>query len=168
MQHVIFAVEFHTMTLSASLLPIRRAKVADLPAIVALLAHDELGKSREALADPLPESYVHAFARIDADTNQELMVVESAGDVVATFQLTFIPYLNHRGSSRLLIESVHVRKDQRGQGLGEQMMRWAIQRGRERGAKIVQLTSDKRRPAALRFYERLGFVATHEGFKLHL
>jgi ribosomal protein S18 acetylase RimI-like enzyme len=149
-------------------LTFRRATRNDVPQIVRLLADDPLGSQREHFADPLPNSYYDAFAAISADLNNELIVVENGGAVVGMLQLTFIPYLNYRGSWRALIESVHVASSLRGQGVGTALMRWAIARSQERGCRIVQLTTDKTRAKAKRFYEKLGFRASHEGMKLHL
>lgn len=133
-----------------------------------MLADDDLGKLREDFHDPLPEKYYQAFANIDGDPNQELMVVENEKqEVIGTFQMSFIPYLTYQGGIRAQIEAVRIRKDVRGQGLGEKMFRWAIQRAQERKAHLLQLTTDKKRPDAFRFYENLGFKATHEGMKLH-
>jgi GNAT superfamily N-acetyltransferase len=146
----------------------RKANKSDIPAIISLIANDQLGATREEFRDPLPEVYYEAFERIDADPNQELIVVVNGDtDVVGTLQLTFIPYLTYRGGIRAQIEAVRVREDMRGKGLGEQLFRWAIARAQERGAHLVQLTTDKQRPDALRFYEKLGFRASHEGMKLH-
>ena len=142
----------------------RKATKADVPAIVEMLANDPLGALREDLQ--YPEKYEQAFDRIDKDHNQELIVVEDEdGEIIGTFQLTFIQYLTHQGSIRVQIESVRVRDDQRGKGVGEKMFRWALDHAKEKGAHLVQLTSDKKRPDAIRFYEKLGFVASHEGLK---
>jgi GNAT superfamily N-acetyltransferase len=149
-------------------LSFRRATRDDVPQMVRLLADDPLGSKREYFADPLPASYLKAFAAISADPNNELIVVESGGAVIGVLQLTFIPYLNYQGSWRALIESVHVAAPLRGKGVGAALMRWAIARARERGCRIVQLTTDKTRADAKRFYEQLGFRASHEGMKLHL
>ena len=146
----------------------RPARADDVPRIVALLADDPLGARREDARDPLPPAYHAAFAAIDADPNNELIVADAGGAVVGVLQLTCIPYLTYRGGWRALIEGVRVAASHRGAGLGEALLRHAIARARERGCHLVQLTSDKQRPDALRFYERLGFVASHEGFKLHL
>lgn len=146
----------------------RRATHADLITLVGMLADDELGQRREAFGDPLPASYGEAFAAIDADPNQELVVACLGDELVGMMQLTFIPYLTYRGGWRCLIEGVRVAVSQRGKGIGNQMFRWAIERASERGCHLVQLTSDKQRPDAIRFYEGLGFTATHEGMKLHL
>lgn len=147
----------------------RLAQESDLEAIVAMLADDELGQTREDYKIPLPESYLGAFKRIHEDPNQELIVVENdMAEVVGTLQLSFIRYLTYQGGVRAQIEAVRIRKDQRGKGLGKTMFEWAIQRAREKDAHVLQLTTDKKRPEALRFYENLGFQPSHEGMKLHL
>ncbi len=133
-----------------------------------LLADDPLGAKRERFEIPLPESYLRAFEAIDADPNNELVVACIGPDVVGVLQLTFIPYLTYQGGWRALIEAVRVDSRQRSRGLGKTMFEWAIARARERGCHLVQLTTDKSRPEAKRFYESLGFVASHEGMKLHL
>jgi len=144
---------------------IRRAVASDVPAIVAMLADDPLGARRERPGDP---SYAEAFAEIDADPRQVLAVAVAGDEVVGTLQLTFIPGLSRLGSTRALIEAVRVRSDQRGGGLGAELVRWAIETARTRGAALVQLTTDASRKDAHRFYERLGFQATHVGMKLIL
>ena len=147
----------------------RRALKADLPAIVRLLADDPLGSRREAYASPLPQSYYTAFAAIDSDTNNELVVVETTDKlIVGVLQMTFIPYITYQGGWRALIEGVRVAGELRSSGVGRRLFLWAIQRAKERGCHMVQLTSDKARPDAIRFYESLGFVASHEGMKLQL
>lgn len=146
---------------------IRPAERTDVFFIVKMLADDELGQKREQFEDPLPDVYYQAFAVIDQDPHQELMVVEEKEEVIGVFQLTFIPYLTYQGGVRAQIEGVRIRKDQRGRGLGQTMFEWAIARAKEKGAHLLQLTTDKKRPDALRFYEKLGFKATHEGMKLH-
>jgi GNAT superfamily N-acetyltransferase len=146
----------------------RRATRADAPRIIAMLADDAIGATRESYADPLPDVYWEAFAQIDADPRQYLVVAEIDGRVVGTLQLTFIPYLTHRGSSRALIEGVRVDSNQRGGGVGRLMVAWAIEEARRHGCQMLQLTTDKRRTEAQRFYESLGFVSTHEGMKLSL
>lgn len=146
----------------------RKATRSDVPYIVQMLAHDKLGSQREDYRDPLPELYYEAFSAIDRDENQELTVIENeAGEVIGTLQLSFIPYLTYQGGIRAQIEAVRVREDQRGKGLGEKLFLWAIDRAREKGAHLLQLTTDKKRPDALRFYEKLGFKASHEGMKMH-
>lgn len=139
-----------------------------LPEIVAMLADDVLGSTREKYTLPLPHSYVAAFEAISKDPNQELWVLTIDEKVTGTLQLTMIPYLTYQGSSRALIEAVRVHKDFRGQGLGKVLIEWAIERARIRGAKMVQLTSNSARTDALRFYESLGFDPSHTGFKLFL
>lgn len=149
-------------------LSFRRATAADVPAIVGMLADDILGATRERFETPLPASYLRAFEEIDADPHNELVVACLDDVVVGALQLTFIPYLTHQGSRRALIEGVRVAKSHRSAGLGKQLFEWAIARARERGCRMVQLTTDKTRPDARRFYEALGFVASHEGMKLAL
>ncbi|HEX6050542.1 MAG TPA: GNAT family N-acetyltransferase [Gemmatimonadaceae bacterium] len=151
-----------------SALAFRRATTEDVPAIVAMLADDALGATRERLESPLPASYLRAFDEIDADPNNELVVACLGDDIVGVLQLTFIPYLTHQGSRRALIEGVRVARAHRGTGLGTRLFEWAIARARERGCRMVQLTTDKSRLDAKRFYEALGFVASHEGMKLVL
>jgi GNAT superfamily N-acetyltransferase len=147
----------------------RPATQDDVPAIVQMLADDELGQTREDYRIPLPDVYYQAFAHIDKDLNQELVVVENElGEIIGTLQLSFIPYLTYQGGIRAQIEAVRVHKQHRGEGVGRQFFLWAIERSRQRGAHLLQLTTDKKRPDALRFYENLGFQATHEGMKLHL
>ena len=149
-------------------LHVRRATRADLPAIVAMLADDDLGALRETATAELLPSYLAAFEAIDADPHQELVVAEIEGKLVGTLQLTFIPYLTYQGGWRAQIEAVRVASTHRDSGLGHQLFEWAIARARERGCHLVQLTTDKRRADAQRFYADLGFVASHEGVKLHL
>lgn len=144
----------------------RRATPADIPAIVRMLADDQLGATRESVDDLAP--YEVALAAIDADPSQLLMACEMDGAVVGTMQLTVIPGLSHKGASRMLIEAVRVHRDARGSGLGSAMIRWAIAHARERGCRMVQLTTDKTRADAHRFYEHLGFEATHVGYTLTL
>jgi len=146
-------------------LAFRTASRADLPAILTMLAADSLGATRESAGDP---AYEAAFDQIDADPRNTLVVADRAGDVVGTMQLTYIPGLSHRGGERMQIEAVRVRADQRGRGLGHQMIQWAVDQARERGCRLVQLTTNKSRADAHRFYESLGFTASHEGMKLPL
>ncbi|GAA4251807.1 GNAT family N-acetyltransferase [Dactylosporangium darangshiense] len=147
-------------------LRIRKATEADVPAIVALLADDPLGAGRESPDDLTP--YLRAFAAIEADANQLLVVAERDGRTVGTLQLSLLPGLTRRGAARGQIEAVRVARDERGSGLGAALMQWAIDEAHERGCQLVQLTSDVSRSDAHRFYERLGFVPTHVGFKLNL
>lgn len=145
---------------------VRRARRADVPAIVALLADDVLGQSREHPGDLAP--YVAAFERVDADPAHLLVVAEAGSEVVGTLQLTVLPGLSRRGALRAQVEAVRVADSQRGRGLGRALVLWAVEESRARGCSLVQLTSSKQRTDALRFYERLGFVASHEGMKLEL
>ena len=124
----------------------RIAKRDDLPEIVRMLANDKLGSQRERYTLPLPESYLVAFDAMDRDSNNELIVAEAGAVVIGVIQLTFTPYLSYGGK----------------------LIAWAIERAKQRNCRMVQVTSDKRRPEAIRFYEKLGFVPTHEGLKLHL
>jgi GNAT superfamily N-acetyltransferase len=147
----------------------RRARRADLGAIVELLADDELGGSREQVGPgPLPASYAAAFDAIDGDEREVLVVADHDGEVVGTLQLSFLPSLTYGGAERAQIEAVRVAARLRGQGVGRRMLEWAVDVVRGRGCRIVQLTTDKRREDAARFYESIGFVASHEGMKLHL
>ncbi|MHA2852190.1 GNAT family N-acetyltransferase [Vibrio harveyi] len=146
----------------------RSADFEDLESLVALLSNDPLGSKREDTSIPLNSSYVEAFEAITRDPNNELLVVELENSLVGMLQITFIPYLTHIGSWRCLIEGVRIHSDYRGQGFGEKMFEYAIEQAKNKGCTIVQLTSDKQRPDAIRFYEKLGFKATHEGFKLAL
>ena len=146
----------------------REAVKSDITYLVTMLSDDELGALREDNSRPLNQGYLAAFQEIEKDPNNELIVVETEGDVIGMLQLTFIPYLTYIGSWRCLIEGVRIHSAHRGQGLGRQFLEWAIDRAKARECKIVQLTSDKDRSSALRFYESLGFKATHEGFKLKL
>jgi len=146
----------------------RKATKKDVQAIAAMIADDELGKQRENFQIPLPDEYYSAFENIDRDENQELMVIEnSAFEIIGTFQLTFIQYLTYQGGVRAQIEAVRIRKDQRGMGLGNIMFEWIIRRVKEKKAHVLQLTTDKKRPEAIRFYENIGFKSTHEGMKIH-
>jgi GNAT superfamily N-acetyltransferase len=149
-------------------LTFRLATETDLPIIIQLLADDPLGAQREKAATTLSASYLQAFDRIQNDPNQELTVAEMGGEIVGTFQLSFIQYLTHQGGMRAQIEAVRVSSAQRGKGIGKLMFDYAISRATEKGCRMVQLTTDKQRPDALRFYESLGFVATHEGMKRKL
>ena len=146
----------------------RKATEKDLLSIVQMLADDPLGQQREQFKTPLPDQYLNAFQAINADKNQELIVVEDQNkEVIGTLQLSFIQYLTYQGGIRAQIEAVRVRKDQRGLGIGKQLFEWAIARAKERKAHVLQLTTDKKRPEAISFYEDLGFIASHEGMKLH-
>lgn len=147
-------------------LEIRAAVADDIPAIVGMLADDPLGAQRESPDDLGP--YLTAWERLVADPNQHLVVAVRQGHVVGTLQLTIVPGLSRRGSTRSIIEGVRVHADERGSGLGSRLIEWAIDTSRREGCRLVQLTSDNTRTDAHRFYERLGFTATHVGFKLPL
>lgn len=146
----------------------RLAKRADLPSIVRLLADDDLGNQREQIADPLPESYYSAFEQIERDPSHELIVVERNREVIGTLHMIFLPSISYQGGLRAQIESVRVDKEFQSQGIGSAMMQWSMQRAKQRGAHLVQLTTHKTREAAHRFYERLGFKGSHLGMKLIL
>lgn len=147
-------------------LEIRPVAVDDVPAIVGMLADDPLGAQRESPDDLSP--YLTALERISADPNQRLMVAIREGRAVGTLQLTIIPGLSRQGATRSIIEGVRIHADERGSGLGTQLIEWAIGESRRQGCQLVQLTSDNARTDAHRFYERLGFTASHTGFKLPL
>lgn len=147
---------------------IRKASFDDIPYIVQLLANDLLGTQRESYQDPLPQQYYTAFQEINEDKNQHLIVVENNNKIIGTMQLTIITYLTYKGGRRAQIEGVRIDESYRNQGIGKLMIAWAISKSRELNCHLVQLTSDKKRPAALEFYKKLGFVVSHEGLKLHL
>ncbi|MEV4915345.1 GNAT family N-acetyltransferase [Streptomyces tirandamycinicus] len=142
---------------------IRPASRSDVPAIMAMLADDPLGAQRESPDDPTP--YLAAFERLAADPNQHLVVAERGSRTVGTLQLTMVPGLSRRGATRSIIEAVRIHADERGSGLGTRLIEWAVEESRRQGCLLVQLTSDVSRTDAHRFYERLGFEASHVGFK---
>ncbi len=146
----------------------RRATRADLPSIVRMLADDDLGSQRECYVDPLPQSYYSAFEQIESDPNHELIVAERDGEVIGTLHLIFLPSISYQGGWRAQVESVRVDKRFQSQGIGSRMMKWTIERARQRGAHLVQLTTHQTRLDAHRFYERLGFKGFHLGMKLNL
>jgi GNAT superfamily N-acetyltransferase len=146
----------------------RLATRADLPAIVQMLADDDLGSQRERFENPLPESYYSAFEQIDHDPNHELVVAERNGEVIGTLHLMFLPSVSFQGGLRAQVESVRVDKRFQSQGIGSQMMKWSMERAKQRSAHIMQLTTHKTRGDAHRFYERLGFKGSHLGMKLSL
>ncbi|CAM5444461.1 GNAT family N-acetyltransferase [Streptomyces griseorubiginosus] len=147
-------------------LDIRPATADDVPAIVAMLADDPLGAERESPGDLTP--YLAALERLTSDPNQHLVVATREDRVVGTLQLTVVPGLSRRGATRSIIEGVRVHADERGSGLGTLLIEWAIEESRRHDCRLVQLTSDNTRTDAHRFYERLGFTASHVGFKLAL
>lgn len=146
----------------------RIATRADLPSIVRLLADDDLGSQRERNEDPLPDTYYSAFEEINQDSNHELIVTERNGEVIGTLHLMFLPSISFQGGLRAQIESVRIDSRYQSRGIGSEMMKWAIERAKARGAHIIQLTTDKSREDAHRFYERLGFKGTHLGMKVSL
>lgn len=146
----------------------REAARADLPRMIQLLAHDPLGMIREAPDDGVSPNYEAAFQTIVADPNHQLLVAEVDGELAGFLQLSFLPHLTYEGGLRAQVEGVRVDEAFRSQGVGEALFREVFRRARERGCHLVQLTTDLRRPDALRFYQRLGFEATHHGMKLHL
>ena len=145
-------------------LKLRQATADDVADIVQLLADDPLGAKRENPGDP---AYDAAFAEIDRDPHNELWITERPDKrVLGVLQLTFIPGITHTAGTRAQIEGVRVADELTGQGVGTWFFRKMIERAREKGARLVQLTSDKSRTDAIRFYGNLGFTASHEGFKL--
>lgn len=160
---------FEFLRTSDGVATLRQATIDDVASIVELLADDPLGRSRERMdgVDPL-RPYRRAFEAINADPAHLLLVTEANDEVVATMQLSFLPGLARQGALRAQFEAIRVRADYRGSGLGRAMLSWAIDEARRRDCALVQLASDKQRPDAHRFYLGLGFVASHEGFKLAL
>jgi GNAT superfamily N-acetyltransferase len=146
----------------------RPARIEALPEIVRMLADDFLGAARERYEDPLPESYFRAFAEIDADKNNELIAAEMNGEIVATLQITFTPSISFQGGKRATVESVRVDEKYRGRGIGRALMQWAVERAKRENCISLQLTSNAERLDTHRFYQRLGFTASHVGMKLKL
>ncbi|QCX40726.1 GNAT family N-acetyltransferase [Aureibaculum algae] len=147
----------------------RKATKNDVPFIVKMIASDTLGKLREDYKEPLPEKYFNAFKAINEDPNQELIVVETdTTEIIGTLQMSFIQYLTYQGGVRAQIEAVRIREDYRGKGIGKLVFEWAIERAKQRNAHLLQLTTDKKRPDAIKFYKKLGFINSHEGMKFHL
>ncbi|WP_019632164.1 GNAT family N-acetyltransferase [Actinomadura atramentaria] len=146
----------------------REATRDDLPAIVHLLADDPLGATRESPGEVIPDAYFAAFAAIERDPNNHQIVAELDGEVAGTFQLTYIPSLTYTGGERAQIEGVRVAAEQRGHGVGQIMIGWAIEQARARGCRVVQLTTDRQRPQTIRFYQKIGFRPSHMGMKYHL
>ena len=146
----------------------REATKNDLLQIVEMITDDELGKTRENYQIPLPVEYLNAFEKINSDENQELIVVENEDlEIIGTLQLSFIQYLTYRGGIRAQIEAVRIRNDKRGLGIAKIMFEWVINRAKERKVHLLQLTTDKKRPKAIKFYEKLGFKQSNEGMKMH-
>ena len=151
---------------AASSITIRRARSDDIKAIVAMLADDHLGRKRERLEEPLPESYLRAFARLDADPNIQLVIAEEGGAVVGCLQLCIMPGLSSQGASRGLIEDVRVASNRRSRGIGQQLVQWAVSEARAKKCSLVELLSHHTRVDAQRFYERLGFAKSHVGMTI--
>ena len=147
---------------------IRRARKEDLPAIVEMLADDPLGRTREDPGMPLNEAYAQAFEAVDADPNNDLLVGEMDGTVMAMMQFTVIPSISFTGRPRAQIESVRVAQAKRGQGYGRRLFEWGIEEAGRRGCHLVQLTTNAQRTDAKRFYEDLGFTPSHIGMKMAL
>ncbi|WP_192182054.1 GNAT family N-acetyltransferase [Mesorhizobium amorphae] len=147
---------------------IRRAEEADLPAIVVMLADDPLGRGREDTSEPLAKAYRDAFAAVDADPNQFLAVMTEGSRIIGTLQITYLAGLSLQGALRGQIEAVRIADDRRGERLGQRLLEWAVEECRRRGCRLVQLTTNKSRQDAHRFYDRLGFKASHIGYKLEL
>jgi len=149
-------------------LKFRQANRQDLPEIVRMLADDFLGATRERDENPLPESYVKAFEEIEADKNNELIIAEKDSEIVGSLQITLTPSISFQGGKRATVESVRVSGKYRGQGIGQELMLWAINRAREENCVAIQLTTNAERKDARRFYENLGFKGSHLGMKLYL
>ncbi len=146
----------------------RKAKESDLPKLINMLIDDSLGATREDGSFPINQRYIDMFHFIDQDKNNEIIVAENNSNVIGMLHMTYIPCLTHIGSWRCLIEGVRVAAENRGLGIGTQFFKWVIYRARERGCYIIQLTSNKERTNAIKFYHKLGFSASHEGFKFDL
>jgi len=148
-------------------LKFKLAESSNLESIVRLLADDPLGEKREEFKTPLSNAYLTAFDNILNDRNQELMIVTLGDEVIGTFQLSFIQYLTYQGGIRAQLEGVRVSENHRDKGIGAEILEFCIARSKQKKAHLLQLTTDKERPEAIRFYESFGFVASHEGMKLH-
>jgi ribosomal protein S18 acetylase RimI-like enzyme len=150
-----------------SQISIRPARRVDVPAIVAMLADDALGRGRERIEDPLPPSYLQAFEKVERDPNIQLVVAEGeGGDVVGCLQLCILPGLSSQGASRGLIEDVRVASPHRSRGIGEQLVQWAVEEAQSKGCQLVELLTHNTRVDAQRFYKRLGFQASHVGMTI--
>ena len=151
---------------AVSQITLRPARRDDVAAIIAMLADDHLGRSRERLEEPLPKVYYDAFARLSSDPNIQLIVAEEGGNVIGCLQLCILPGLSSQGASRGLLEDVRVASDRRSRGIGEQLVQWAVGEAKARGCKLVELLTHHTRVDAQRFYERLGFAKSHVGMTL--
>lgn len=166
--YLVSELKYELESLMSITLRYRKAKMDDLQAIISLLHDDELGKARESLDSNTSIRYETAMTRILKDGNQALMVAENNEGIVGTYQLSFIQYLTYTGGLRAQIEAVRIKNTMRGLGVGKVMVADAINFAKKQGAHVVQLTTDKQRPDAIKFYESLGFRASHEGMKLHI
>lgn len=149
-------------------LDFREAEKNEISTLVKMFADDKLGSQREDVSEPVNERYIAAFNQIQNDPNNEIIVAIHKNEIVGMMQLTYIPSLSHIGSKRCIVGGVRVQSPYRGQGLGTKIINWGIQKAESIGCEMVQITSDKQRPEAIRFYEKLGFKATHEGLRLKL
>ena len=146
----------------------RKARLDDLPVIIQLYGDDNIGSTREILAEPIDDIYIRAFEDIAKDRNNHVYVIEDQGKVIGTLQYTIIAHLNRTAAKRAQIESVHIHRDYRNKGIGKKFMQFAIDLAKSDGCKIVQLTSDKTRQDAQRFYQDLGFTDSHVGMKKYI
>lgn len=146
----------------------RKARLDDLPVIIQLYGDDNIGSTRETLAEPIDDIYIRAFEDIAKDSNNQIYVIEDQGKVIGTLQYTIIAHLNRTAAKRAQIESVHIHRDYRNKGIGKKFMQFAIDLAKSDGCKIVQLTSDKTRQDAQRFYQDLGFTDSHVGMKKYI
>ncbi len=146
----------------------REATREDLPAMIELLHDDPLGKSREIISTPVAKTYLDAFDDISKDKNNTLYILEHNAHLIGILQLTIIPHLNRGGSKRAQIESVHIHRDVRKRGFGTAFMKFAIKKAKDKNCKIVQLTTDKTREQAQKFYSNLGFTGSHIGMKIYI
>ncbi|MDA0194998.1 MAG: GNAT family N-acetyltransferase [Bacteroidetes bacterium] len=147
---------------------IRRATIEDVPRIIELISQDQMGRAKDDYSGSVSSDYQKAFEKIDLDDNCELMVAELENKIVGTFQLNYLQYVSHSGGIRVLVEMVRVDKSCRNQGIGKKMLEYITQRARERGAQLIELTTNKKRSRAHKFYKSLGFENSHEGFKRYL
>jgi len=145
---------------------IKQAQESDLDSIIEMIADDALGAKREQYIQPLPESYKTAFDAIRGNSNAKLIVAKEKERVIGIAQIDFITYLTYQGGTRAQIEGVRVHKNYRSQGIGKLLFEYLINLAKERGCHMVQLTTNKERTDAFRFYENFGFVNSHDGFKL--
>ena len=146
---------------------IRKAKISDLNEVISLLNDDSLGSDRESVSKKDKQKYMSAFSELLGSNYFDIFVMEQKGEVIGFYQIMYLPHISFKGASRAQIESVRIRSDIRGQGLGTQLIRHSIERGRKRGCAVFQLTSNKQRIKAKKFYDKLGLIASHEGYKFY-